>query len=219
MGHLADRLSRRLVGAYAVGSLSDRMRQRRWGWFAAAFPDLGDMHVLDIGGDARAWLISGLRPAHLTLLNLFEQPVREDWISVVVGDACDPSVRLPAADVVYSNSVIEHVGGHWRRKRYAETVRRASDRYWVQTPNRYFPVEPHFLCPALQHLPRAAQALTVTVWPVGNYRHLSAPDVALEAVQGIELIGAAELRAYFPDAAIRRERLAGLTKSLIAVRS
>jgi hypothetical protein len=38
----------------------------------------------------------------------------------------------------------------------------------------------------------------------------------MSEVQWTELIGIAELRAYFPGSEIRREKLAGLTKSIIA---
>ena len=31
------------------------------------------MRVLDLGGDARAWRLAGVRPAHLTLLNVGDQ--------------------------------------------------------------------------------------------------------------------------------------------------
>jgi hypothetical protein len=135
----------------------------------------------------------------------------------VVGDACDMPSGLPTVDVVYSNSVIEHVGGHWRRQRFAEGIRGAADRYWVQTPYRYFPIEPHFLAPGLQHLPRAVQAQIVIRWPIGNYAIVRDRATALRRLMGIELLSRSELAAYFPSATIERERLVGLTKSLIAV--
>ena len=34
----------------------------------------------------------------------------------------------------------------------------------------------------------------------------------------IELLSATQMRAYFPDAVLRRERFGGMTKSLISVR-
>jgi hypothetical protein len=212
-----DRVSERLVGAYTSGSLSETMRQKRWQMFADTFPDISEMSVLDLGGDARAWRLSGVRPAHVTLLNTGPQVVDEPWMSAVVGDACALDSDLPTADLVYSNSVIEHVGGHWRRQRFAESVRRVSSRFWVQTPNRYFPVEPHFLFPGLQHLPRRLAARSIAAWPFGNFSHIKTSEHALRAVMAVELLSESELRAYFPEARIERERFAGLTKSLIAV--
>src|SRR5262245_10971320 len=145
MPSLAERISERTVGSYSAGSISANARARRWAEFVTTFPEIAEMTVLDIGGDARAWRLCDVRPAHVTLLNIFPQEPEEPWMTAISGDACALPDDLPAADVVFSNSVIEHVGGHWRRERFAEGIRAAAPRYWVQTPYRYFPIEPHFL--------------------------------------------------------------------------
>jgi hypothetical protein len=218
MAGFSEKLSRRIVGAYDTDSFSGRARARRWQMFAERFPGVADMHVLDIGGDIRAWRLAEIRPAHLTLLNITEQEVDEPWITAIVGDACAPP-PLPTADLVYSNSVIEHVGGHQRRKAFAAVVRDAAPRYWVQTPNRWFPIEPHFMFPGLQYLPAEAQASLVRHWPLGNHGDVDEPTRALEDVLDIDLVSATEMRLYFPDGEIARERFAGLTKSLISIRT
>lgn len=214
---LGEALTRRVVGDFEAGSLSARARGRRWKLFLETFPEVEEMTVLDVGGDVRAWRLAGIRPKHLVLLNIFPQEVEEDWITAVVGDACDPPADLPEPDLVYSNSVIEHVGGHARRLDFAKTVR-ACDRYWVQTPSRSFPVEPHFMFPFLQHLPRSVQMSAVAHWPVGNYSDVKDRQEALPYLLDIELLSADEMRFYFPDAELHRERVAGLTKSFIAIR-
>lgn len=175
------------------------------------------MTVLDLGGDARAWRLAPVRPAHVILVNILPQQTGEDWMTAVVGDACDPGLELPGADLVYSNSVIEHVGGHWRRQRFASAVR-SFDRYWVQTPNRYFPVEPHFMIPWAQHLPLVARGRAIARWPLGNYADQKDPARALENALEIELLSATEMRFYFPDAEILHERVLGMTKSFIALK-
>src|SRR5215470_14519514 len=54
---------------------------------------------------------------------------------------------------VFSNAVIEHVGGWNDQLRFAQEIRRvASKGYFVTTPNRYFPVEPHTFLPFYQFL-------------------------------------------------------------------
>lgn len=213
----AQSLTRRVVGAYDPASLSGRARERRWQRFAATFPEIGEMTVLDLGGDARAWRNCSVRPAHVLLLNIAEQEVEEPWMTALVGDACEPPADLPTADLVYSNSVIEHVGGHWRRERFAQAVH-AAPRFWVQTPYRYFPIEPHFMVPWLQHLPLAARRRLIARWPLGNYGALKDPERALRYAMEIDLLSVNEMRTYFPDAAILKERAFGLTKSLIAVK-
>ena len=175
------------------------------------------MTVLDLGGDARAWRLSGVQPAHVTLLNVASQEVEESWMTAVDGDACDPPDSVLGADLIYSNSVIEHIGGHWRRQQFAEVVR-SGPPYWVQTPNRYFPIEPHFMVPWAQHLPLAARRRVIAHWPVGNYAEMSDQGRTLESALDIELLSGTEMGFYFPDAELRRERVLGLTKSFIAVK-
>jgi len=218
MASLGERISERTVGAYASGSFSAKARARRWQRFADTFPEIGEMTVLDIGGDARAWRLSDVRPAHVTLLNIFPQEPEESWMSGISGDACALPDDLPEVDIVYSNSVIEHVGGHWRRERFAEGIRASAPRYWVQTPYRYFPVEPHFLFPGLQYLPRGMQAEALYRWPLGSGRHVTDREDARARVLDIDLLSVTEMQAYFPDATLERERLGGLVKSLIAIR-
>lgn len=217
MADIYQSLTRRIVGPYDADSLSAHYRMRRWHDFAATFPDIGHMSVLDLGGDARAWRSSPVRPAQVTLLNIHPQNIDEPWMEALVGDACDPPDNLPKTDLIYSNSVIEHVGGHWRRQRFIEVVRTA-DQYWVQTPNRYFPIEPHFMLPWIQHLPYRLQQTLISRWPLGNYGDVTSSDEALRHAMNIGLLSYAEMRGYFPDAEIRKEKFCGLTKSFIAVK-
>lgn len=107
-------------------------------------------------------------------------------------------------DVAYSNSVIEHLDPA-DRARFASEIRRVAGRYLVQTPNVWFPVEPHVLLPGFQFLPLAARR---RLWGLG---------VSEDPFTDIRLLDSAELRGLFPDAVIVRERFAGLTKSLVAV--
>ena len=218
MSSFGETLTKRVVGDFEAGSLSVKARERRWHVFSENFPEVGEMTVLDLGGDVRAWRLAPVRPKHLVLLNIFEQEIEEDWVTALVGDACEPPADLPAADLVYSNSVIEHVGGHYRRAQFAEVVRTRAERYWVQTPSRNFPIEPHFMMPLLQHLPRRAQTIAVTHWPVGNYAEVTDRSEALSRLLDIELLTADEMRFYFPDSELFREKFAGLTKSLTAIR-
>jgi SAM-dependent methyltransferase len=121
-------------------------------------------------------------------------------------------------DVVFSNSVIEHVGGHERRQRFADAVHQLSDAHWIQTPYRYFPIEPHWMAPGMQFLPVAARARLVRHWPLAYLRGKS-PETVLRRVLQVELIGRTQFRYYFPDSVIRAETVLGVPKSLIAYRT
>ncbi|WP_248961923.1 class I SAM-dependent methyltransferase [Sphaerisporangium perillae] len=205
----------------APDSLGAKARARRWNWFAQSFPDLSNMSVIDLGGTASAWLRAPVRPAHVQIVNLETPPADlPGWLKADVADACE----LPAAildtkyDLVFSNAVIEHVGGHLRRQMFADSVHRLADRHWVQTPYRYFPVEPHFLFPGFQYLPIAARTSLLRRWPL-VHTPTSDREAARNIVMEVELLSITEMRHYFPSSETRFERLAGLVKSVIAVRS
>lgn len=214
----AQRARRKLVEG--PGSLGTRFRTRRWQLFVSLFPELRDMHVVDLGGRPDTWRRADQPPRRVTIVNL--EPIThvpEPWIDTVQGDACELPKEVADAswDLVYSNSLLEHVGGHYRRLQLAENIEQLASRHWVQTPYRYFPIEPHWLFPMLQFLPLAVQARILTAWPFGP----SGPSdysTSLRAVAQVELLANAEMGLYFPASQILHERAGPLTKSLIAVR-
>jgi len=201
------------------GSLAARARAKRWDAFRVAFPHLADMSVVDLGGTADFWASVPTRPSSLTLINPVAVPdPRLDWAEVITGDACVPPEALSGRrfDLVYSNSTIEHVGGHARRQLFAGVAHRLGDHMWIQTPYRYFPIEPHFVFPWFQHLPLAARLAVAARWPLMPPQFPTEPGEIREEVMSIELLSVTDLVDYFPEAEIRYERVAGLVKSLIA---
>jgi hypothetical protein len=176
--------------------------------------------VLDLGGTIEFWQSASDRPAHLTLLNQGATPdSRLPWAEVLSGDACSPPdiVTRRSFDLVYSNSTIEHVGGHARRQQFAESVHGLGEHMWVQTPYRYFPIEPHFVFPWFQHLPVAARAAVAARWPLTPPEFPTDPALIRDEVMSIELLSITEMADYFPEAELRYERVTGIVKSLIAV--
>ncbi|MFI5937446.1 class I SAM-dependent methyltransferase [Actinoplanes sp. NPDC051494] len=194
-----------------------RFRSRRAAELVAAFPDLAAMHVLDLGGEPPFWLGFPVRPASVTILNLL--PFDEPGFETFTGDACDPPAALRSRrfDLVVSNSVIEHVGGHEPRRRFADVVHRSADRHWVQTPYRYFPVEPHWVFPGMQFLPLRARAEVTRRWPLSPGRAGNLPEAIANAAS-VELLSITDMRAYFPGSRLWYERFGGLIKSVTAVR-
>lgn len=230
VGTVADRL-RSLTADSAGPSLGRWFRQRRSEHFLETFPDLPSLRVIDLGGRAATWTTLRTRPKSVTLVNLEPETAADradpdprewvdtrDWIEAICADVC----ALPAAvtdrswDLVFSNSVIEHVGGHHQRRRFAQAASDLAPRMWIQTPYRYFPVEPHWTFPAMQFLPDAARAAIAARWPLAWSRASGAE--AVEQVLDVELLSVTALQFYFPQARIRFERVAGIPKSLIAVR-
>jgi hypothetical protein len=202
------------------GTIGERSRARRWERFAAAFPAIGSMSVIDLGGTAQAWQRGPVRPAALHIVNLEPEPESNlpGWIRANVADACDlpASIRDGSYDLVFSNSVIEHVGGWSQRQRFADAVHELAVRHWVQTPYRYFPVEPHWLFPGFQFLPLPARAAISRRWPLAHSLAATRDEGVRQAL-GVELLSRTEMAFLFPGSVIWAERMAGLVKSLIAV--
>ena len=204
-------------------SLGGRARARRWEMFMQAFPDIEKLRVLDLGGTINFWRNVPTKPAHVTLINLSDnhEPTDKE-IAAVSGDACRASEVLaesnirPEFDLVFSNSLIEHVGGHSKRLELAEQVNKLAPRNWIQTPYRYFPIEPHWVFPAMQFLPVACRTQIALRWPLGG--RAETKEAARQNVLWTELLSVTDMREYFPQSVILHERIFGLTKSLIAIR-
>ena len=204
--------------------LSDAMRRfraRRMREFVKRFGITEETSILDVGGTPANWQLTNVRP-RVTLLNMPRGQERsEDGFTFVSGDGCQLPFRDHSFEIVFSNSVIEHVGTPAQQRRFAEEIRRVGQRYWVQTPNRYFPLEPHLLTPFVHWLPRNMQRAWVTKWTVWDWIERPSHDrrefYIHHFLEDIRLLSASELATLFPDAEILRERSLGWTKSLIAV--
>jgi SAM-dependent methyltransferase len=179
-----------------------------------------ETRVLDVGGKPETWDLAGVRP-RVTLLNTprtrDELAAADSWVA---GDGRALPFRDRAFDVVFSNSVIEHVGDAESQRRFAREVTRVGRAFWVQTPNRWFPVEQHLLTPLIHWLPKPMQRRIVpgfTVWSVLARPTADRREFYLQHyLEEVRLLSAADLRALFPGARLIRERFCGWTKSLIA---
>lgn len=202
-------------------SLGWRQRETRALWLAETFPDLPQMSVIDLGGRIGPWKRAPVRPKHVHVVNLEPPPAEiPEWAEVDHGDACSLPAHIAGRryDLVYSNSVIEHVGGHERRERFAEAVHQLADAHWVQTPYRYFPIEPHWMAPGMQFLPVLARAEYGRRWPLA-YTTGGTREEAVKRVLRIELLDRTQMRHYFPTSVLRAEKVYGMPKSLIAYRT
>ena len=177
--------------------------------------------VVDIGGSREFWMVAraqGLPIPQVTILNLRSnngpaQP-RFEW---VLGDAKRLPFRDISFEVAISNSVIEHLGDRESQQRFASEVRRVARRYFVQTPDRSFPIEPHFMTPFLHWFSPACRRKLLRNFSVWGLLTRPTQAQCTAQIDEIRLLSASQLQTLFPDCAIVRERFFGLSKSLIAV--
>jgi hypothetical protein len=180
------------------------------------------MRILDVGGTDTFWKTMDLAERddlQFTVLNIFPAENPDERFRWIVGDARDLSQFGDGEfDLVFSNSVIEHVGGFADQQRMADEIRRVGQRYFVQTPNRYFPIEPHFLFPGFQFLPERTKVFLLKRFQLGWFPKAKTEEEAIGYAREIQLLNRREFAQLFPDARMIDERVAGLVKSFMAVR-
>jgi len=135
---------------------------------------------------------------------------------------------VPALTVTYrdlSSAPLPHLSGGslaGADPTEAAEAQRVGRAYWIQTPNRRFPLETHLLTPFVHLLPRKMQAIAVgrlTVWSLLNRGRAAEKQWYLDHfLNDVRLLSAGEFASLFPAATIRQERFLLLTKSLIATR-
>lgn len=199
-------------------ALSQRLRQQRRKKFLRSFVISSDTKLLDVGGsDDWDWGDWPAGAPSVTMLNLDPPANPKPGIQYVQADACDMSMFADQSfDIVFSNSVIEHVTEWKRQQAMAAEIRRVGKSYWVQTPNRHFPIEPHMLFPFFQYLPLSWRRVIGRHWPF-SFEKLRKGDPERDAV-GVRLLTRRELQQCFPDGEIHAERFLGLVKSWVVVR-
>ena len=213
---------RRLADDGAAGSLSHKLRERRFRLFDQLIAGLPrPFRIIDVGGTTRYWEQrgwAGRDDVSITLVNLEAEPQRYDNVVPTKGDATNLAEHADDAfDIAFSNSVIEHLFTLDAQQRMAAEIRRVAPAYWVQTPNFWFPIEPHFLVPAWHWLPEETRVAILRRRGVGWAGRCPDEDHARAVVQEHRLMRRDELARLFPDAVIVGERVAGLTKSWTAI--
>jgi hypothetical protein len=202
------------------GWLSPWFRERRLRRLHALLGRLDT--VLDVGGYPWCWNDPLVPRERITLLNLEIRPdirAAAQGFQLQQGDGCALPYADRAFDLLFSNSVIEHVGSWERQQEFAREARRVGQRLWVQTPAREFFLEPHFLTPFIHWLPLGVQQRLMRNFTLRGWIDRPDPDAARAFAAELRLLTFAEMRSLFPDCTILRERFLGFTKSYIAVRS
>lgn len=211
-------LLKNLANNRSTDSLAHKLRRNRFKLFTDFVAKLPKpISILDVGGELSYWQMMGLDEGwQITLLNLTLPDSLPQGFEAVVGDARDmPQFSEQQFDVVFSNSVIEHVGSFADQRRMAQEIQRVGKHYFVQTPNYYFPIEPHFLFPGFQFLPQALKRYLVQNYNLGWYQKISDSVAADNFLSGFRLLSRRELQVLFPKGKIVAECFWGLAKSYI----
>ena len=190
-------------------------RAKRMRKFTDLLKPAPGIKILDVGGTAYNWQIFDFK-ALITLLNIQMPEEKVAGFNYVQGDGRKLDYGDDEFELVFSNSVIEHVGSYADQMQFAEEVRRVAKKIWVQTPARAFFFEPHWLVPFIHWLPinlqrKLAKHFTLRGW-------LSTPEYVDELLHELRLLTFKEMQQLFPDCEILVERFLGMSKAYIAVR-
>lgn len=183
--------------------------------------------ILDVGGRRDYWdyLSEELRPkVFITVINYegelteFEEKADNINLETVIGDGCNmPQYADNSFDLVHSNSVIEHVGSLENMGKYAAEIRRIGKRYYVQAPNLWFPIDPHFGVPIFHWLPDPTRAVIMHKYKVG-FSDTPIEDYveSLSEADSIKLVDKSMMKRLFPECKFQNEKFMLLTKSIVA---
>lgn len=146
-------------------------RRKLSAFYAGCRPTAGDL-ILDVGVTPHEWSVDrGCEPVENFLERSYPWPARVVGLSIdpltgfsplhpavaaVRGDGCCLPFKDRAFDIVFTNAVIEHVGGPAQQSQFiAECLRVARRGLFLAAPNRWFPYDTHVGLPFLHWLPRA----------------------------------------------------------------
>lgn len=209
-------------------AVSKYFRKRRFSFFISFLQDASfaaslenrKLRILDIGGTEHYWQSMGHdlgNQTEMVLLNLYKNETTLPGFSSIVGDACDlKCIKDKSFDIVFSNSVIEHLFTKEQQQKMAVEAERVGKSYFIQTPNRHFPIEPHWSFPFFQFLPFSLQVLLTQHFTLGNIKKARTREAAITLVKEIRLLSKNEFADLFTGAQIFEEKFLGLTKSFTA---
>lgn len=201
-------------------SLASSFRSKRLNLFKGFVAGLPKpVKILDIGGTPEFWKDAGLDDAdvEITLLNL--ALVESDLPNVVsiAGDATDLSTFSDKSfDIAFSNSVIEHLFSFHNQQKMAKEAMRVSSFHFIQTPNFWFPIEPHWVFPCFQYLPKPFRIFLTRYFNLGHLKSAGSWIAARQQVEEIQLLSRSEMVKLFPESKIWEEKMLIFSKSFVA---
>ncbi|MDB5230135.1 MAG: hypothetical protein JWN76_940 [Chitinophagaceae bacterium] len=202
-------------------SLASKSRKKRFEFFKSNLKTLtGPVKILDIGGTQEFWQSMGntsLMNITIDLLNLEHQKTEFENFRSIKGNATNLSELTDKSyDIVFSNSVIEHLHSWENQVKMAKEVLRVGKNYFIQTPNYWFPIEPHYVFPLFQYLPFALKISLLRRCNLGHIKRIKNREKAIEQIKETRLLTIQEMQQLFPGCNIYLDKFLGFNKSIVA---
>ena len=198
-------------------SLGNRFREKRFNFFLKKFDSLNKpITLLDIGGKINFWENRGLAGNNdyiITIINIEKEKSNYSNINCLIGDATNLNqFNNKSFDIVHSNSVIEHLYNFNNQSKMASEIIRVGKKHIVQTPNKYFFIEPHYLLPFFQFIPDKLKYLILTKTKLSRLKTWD-KNFAKQYIKEIRLLSEKEMKELFPNSKIYFEKFLGMNKS------
>lgn len=201
-------------------SLGNKFRNKRIADFRSKIESLPKpLNILDVGGLESFWVNGGFADDpdyNISIINLNEIPVHYSNFTSLRGDATSlHEFKDGEFDIVFSNSVIEHLYTKENQIKMASEICRVGKSYYVQTPNKHFFVEPHYVLPFFQYLPANLKYFILTKTPLSRRKKWNKAE-AQHYINEIRLLSLNEMKELFPEADFYMEEFYGMIKSFTA---
>ena len=207
-------------GSTEKQSLGYKFRQKRMEYFCNLLQNIKTpIKILDLGGTEDLWEqidFHNNSKYDITLLNLTYNEVSYSNIKSVVGDATNlKQYHENEFDLIFSNSVIEHLYTKTNQLKMSSEILRVGKYHYCQTPNKHFLVEPHYILPFMQFLPKKLQYNILTKTRLSRLKKWD-EEFALKYTSEIRLITYKEMQNFFPHSTIWKEKIFIFSKSFVA---
>jgi hypothetical protein len=202
------------------GKISPHFRRRRFRKFLETFSPTPSMRILDVGGLPRAWLGVPIE-SEITILNVtplddFEGSFLQPNHVAVMGDGTRLPYEDQSFDIVFSNSVIEHLGTWEKQQAFAAEACRVGKRYWIQTPAKEFPLEPHYFGPFVHWFSKPIQKRLLRNFTLWGLLGRPTNETLDQVLAELRLLNYREFQDLFNSPHMWVERVFGLPKSYTA---
>ena len=91
-------------------------------------------------------------------------------------------------------------------------IMRVGEKYIVQTPNKYFFLEPHYLLPFFQFIPNKLKYSILTKTKLSRLKKWN-KKFASRYIEEIRLLSLKDMKQLFPNSKINFEKFLGMNKS------
>lgn len=205
-------------GMEVIGNFQKHFRDLRKQRFLETFSlnSSSQLRILDLGGIPASSFCSDLEQCEVTYLNLLEpSQVRVHLLEnhrYIKADAREIPFPNSYFDLIYSNSLLEHVGDFVQQEKVANEIRRVGKAYWIQTPYKHFPIEPHYNFPFFQYLPQKYKVFVHDRW---RYSWVKLYNMDYEEIHLLDL---KQIQDLFPETDFYYEKFGLLIKSIVAIK-